>query len=140
MMNAPHQSRRVLRRAVPVAAGFAAVVVVTTLTDFLLHGVGVFPPWGQPMDDALFLLPLAYRTVYAVLGGYVAARLATDRPMSKAVLLGAIGLVLGLAGAIATIGRGPEFGPAWYPLLVSATALPCSWTGGRLYASATQHA
>lgn len=135
-MTAFHKPQRVLRRAVPVLAGFIAVVVVTTVTDVVLHALGVFPAWGQPMADHLFLLALGYRTAYAVLGGYIAARLAADRPMFHAVLLGTLGLVLGAAGAVATVGRGPEFGPVWYSLLVSATALPCSWAGGRLYASA----
>jgi hypothetical protein len=87
------------------------------------------------MSDALFLLATAYRTVYAIAGSYVTARLAPSRPMQHALLGGAVGLVLATVGAVATWNKGPEFGPHWYPLALVATALPCAWAGGRLYGS-----
>jgi hypothetical protein len=128
-------SHPAFRRFLPVLAGFFAVVVTTTVTDILMHATGVFPPWGERMADGLFVLPLGYRIVYAVLGGYLAARLATDRPVSHAVVLGGIGLVLSAIGTFATAGQGAAYGPIWYSLLVTATALPCSFAGAKLYAS-----
>jgi hypothetical protein len=85
------------------------------------------------MSDALFLLATVYRTVYAIAGSYVTARLAPYGPMQHALLGGVIGLVLSTVGAVATWNQGPEFGPHWYPLALIATALPCAWAGGRLY-------
>ena len=99
----------------------------------VLHAAGVFPPVGQPMSNPLFLLAAAYRVVYAVAGGYVAARLAPGRPMAHALALGVVGLVVSAAGAAATWNEGPAFGPRWYPLALVATALPCAWAGGRLH-------
>ncbi len=66
----------------------------------------------------------------AVLGSYIAARLAPRNPMRHALILGAIGFVLSLAGAIATIPM--DLGPAWYPIALVVTALPCTWLGGAL--------
>ena len=101
-------------------------------TDILLHAAGVFPPWGQPMyDPGLCLLALAYRSVYAVVGSYIAARLAPHAPMGHALALGLVGLIVGGAGAIATIPM--HLGPAWYPIALALTALPCAWLGGVLY-------
>jgi len=40
--------------------------------------------------------------------------------------------VLSLAGAVTTISAG-TFGPAWYPISLVVTALPCAWLGGKLY-------
>ena len=51
-----------------VLAGFFAVVIAHLGTDVVLHATGVFPPWGQPMSDALFLLATDYRTVFSVAG------------------------------------------------------------------------
>ena len=129
-MTTAHLPRR--RRLLPVTAGFLAVVTLTTITDVLLHAIGVFPPWGDPMADSLFVLALGYRIGYAILGGYLAARLAQDRPVAHALVLGLIGFVLAVAGAVATAGRGPAFGPTWYSVLVCVSALPASLAGARL--------
>ena len=123
-------SSQTLRSIGAVFAGFVTVVALSLGTDQVLHATGVFPPWGRSMSDALFLLATVYRTLYAVAGSYVTARLAPRRPMAHAWIVGAVGLVLSGAGAIATWDR--DLGPRWYPLALVATALPCAWTGGRL--------
>ena len=113
-------------------AGFIAVVVLSIGTDIGLRETSIFPPLGQPMSDALFLLATIYRTVYAVAGSYITARLAPIRPMLHALLGGALGLVLSTVGAVSRWNRGAEFGPHWYPLALVATAMPCAWLGGKL--------
>jgi surface polysaccharide O-acyltransferase-like enzyme len=85
------------------------------------------------MADSLFLLAIAYRTIYAVAGSYITARLAPERPMWHALVLGAIGVAITTAGTAATWDRGPEFGPHWYPLVLIAITIPCSWAGGKLF-------
>ena len=92
---------------------------------------GDLPPGASPCTSALFLIALAYRIVYGVLGCYIAARLAPDRPMRHAMALGVVGVVLSTAGAVAMW----EAGPAWYSLAVIAISLPCAWVGGRLGAA-----
>jgi hypothetical protein len=123
---------RTLRRIGAVLAGLLVIVILSVGTDQVMHATGIFPPFGQPMAGGLFVLALAYRIVYGVAGSYVAARLAPDRPMQHALALGVVGLVLSIAGTVATWGRGPEFGPAWYALAVIAIAIPCAWAGGLL--------
>ncbi|HXZ28906.1 MAG TPA: hypothetical protein VEG08_13015 [Terriglobales bacterium] len=124
--------RRLGRSFAAVFVGLAAIVVLSLGTDEVLHLARVFPPWGQPMSDALFVLATIYRCVYAVAGCYLAARLAPSRPMRHALMLGVVGVVLSTAGAVGTWKRGPEFGPHWYPLGLIASSLPCAWLGGRL--------
>jgi hypothetical protein len=125
-------SRRVLRRIGAVLAGFFATFILSVATDLALHATGIFPPWGQPMSNALFGLATAYRTIYTVAAGYITARLAPDRPMAHVWALGIIGLVAALVGTVATWNAGPEFGPKWYPLALVVLALPSVWTGGKL--------
>ena len=132
-MSEPTRSRRVLRRIGAMLAGILAIVIPSVGTDAVLHAIGVYPPSGEPMDDALFLLATAYRIVFGIAGCYIAARLAPDRPMGHAMALGFIGVVVGVAGALATWDRGPEFGPRWYSLAIFAIPLPCAWIGGRLH-------
>lgn len=123
--------RRIGRSIGALAAGFLVVVVLSLGTDVVLHST-VFPPWGQPVTDALLLLATAYRTVYAIAGSYVTARLAPDRPMQHALAGGVVGLVVSIAGAVATWNAGPAFGPHWYPVALIVSALPCAWAGGKL--------
>ena len=131
-MSEMHHPRRVLRRTGAVLAGLLAVIILSIGTDVVLHATGVSPPLGQAMADALFLLGTAYRTIYAVAGSYITARLAPDRPIKHALVLGVLGLVVSIVGAVATWNRGPAFGPHWYPLALVATAMPCAWAGGGL--------
>jgi hypothetical protein len=131
-MSETQPRRRILRSIGAVLAGVVAVFILSLGTDVVMHATGIFPPWLQPMSGALFVLALAYRIVYGVAGGYMAARLAADRPMAHAIALGIVGLVLSIAGAAGTWNRGPEFGPKSYPLALVATALPCAWAGGRI--------
>jgi len=131
-MSETQHPRRILRSVGAVLAGLIAGVILSLGTDVVLHATGIYPPWFQPMSDALFGVATAYRIVYAVAGSYIAARLAPDRPMLHAMVLGVVGVALSTAGAVATWNAGPEIGPRWYPLALVATALPCAWVGGKL--------
>ncbi len=119
-----------------VLAGLLTIVILSSAVDVALHAAGVFPPWGQPMSGALFALALGYRIVISIGGCWLAARLAPNRPMQHALILGGIGVVLSAVGAAMTIGKGPEFGPMWYPLALVVVAMPCAWLGGRWTRSA----
>ena len=122
--------RRGVRRVGAVLAGLVAIFAITTATDVVMHLSGVFPPLSAPpMSGRLFLLAFAYRLVFDVAGSYLTARLAPDRPMQHALALGAIGVLLSIAGAVAMWGAGP----AWYPIALAISSLPSAWLGARLH-------
>lgn len=127
-----HRPHRILRSIGAVFAGLLAITILSVATDQALHATGVYPPVGQPMVDALFLLATAYRIVYGVASSYLVARLAPDRPMQHALAFGVVGIAISTAGAVATWNAVPAVGPRWYALAVIAIALPCAWVGGRL--------
>ena len=62
------------------------------------------------------------RSVAALALGFV-----TVVVLSLAMALGVVGTVLGTAGAVATIPM--HLGPAWYPIAIAITALPCGMAG-----------
>ena len=124
--------RRVAQSVGAVLVGFLTVVILSLGTDQVLHMLDVYPPWGQAMHQPeLNFLALSYRIVYTVIGNYLTARLAPHAPMRHVWILGFIGLFFGTMGAIATIPM--NLGPAWYPIAIALTALPCAWLGGVLY-------
>ncbi len=114
-----------------VVAGVLFIIVVTTLVDVVLHATGVFPPMDQPINDRLALLATSYRIVISVAGAWLTARLAPEKPMKHALILGGVGVVLGLVGLAATWKL--ALGPRWYPILLVVLAIPQCWAGGRIY-------
>ena len=118
------------RSVAAVFLGFISVAVLSLATDQVLHLLKVYPPWGEPMwDPGLNVLALSYRMLYAVLGGYITARLAPRSPMRHVAVVGVLGLIAGSAGAIAAISLA-DLGPNWYPIALAVTAFPCVWLGG----------
>lgn len=131
MNNAAIKRPKPMRGVAAVVAGFLVVAILSLATDQLMHALGVYPPWTEPMQDTSDnLLALAYRVAYAVLGGVITAKLASWAPMRHVRILGVVGTVLASIGAIGAIVMG--MGPAWYPIALAVTAYPTTWLGGRL--------
>lgn len=133
-MTDAQRPRRIGRSIGALFAGFVVVVILSIGTDVALHAAGVTPPLGQPMTDPLLLLATIYRSIYAVIGSYITARLAPDRPMQHALAGGVVGLVLSIIGAVMAWNKVATLGPHWYPLALVVTALPCAWVGGQIRA------
>ncbi|PJZ68828.1 hypothetical protein CH373_15550 [Leptospira perolatii] len=121
-------SKNTLQSTGAILAGLVAIFVLSMGTDILLHSAGIYPAFGERMSDPLFVLSTAYRILFGVIGSYFTARLAPSRPMFHALLLGGIGVVISIAGAIAMW----EAGPPWYSIAIIAISLPCAWAGGKI--------
>ena len=130
------QGKNVGRSIWAVVAGFLAVVILSIGTDAGLHAAGIFPGLGQRMSDGLFVLATIYRTIYGVVGSYITARLAPDKPMKHELIGCAIGMVLATSGALATWNK--DLGPHWYPVVLILGALPTAWVGARLHLMGTR--
>jgi len=119
----------ILRSVIAVLAGIFANIFLSLGTDVLLHMAHVFPPWGASMTgyDGALLFATIYRAIYGVAASYFTARLAPNRPMFHAVVLGILGVAASIAGAAATWNKGPAFGPHWYPIALVVLALPTAW-------------
>ena len=131
-LHSHQQPRNLWRSAGALFLGFLVVVVLSLGTDQLLHVLQVYPPWGEPMrETGLNLLALSYRIIYGIVGGYIPARFAPRNPMRHAMIAGCIGFILSGAGLLVTLPM--DLGPAWYPIAIWLTALPCAWLGGLLH-------
>jgi MFS family permease len=114
-----------------VVAGLLFTILITTLVDIALYSADVFAHGEVPLTDRLALLATSYRIVISIFGAWLTARLAPQRPMKHALILGAVGMVLGLAGVIGTWNL--NMGPHWYPIALAVLAFPQCWLGGWLY-------
>jgi surface polysaccharide O-acyltransferase-like enzyme len=109
------------------------VAIVPSIgTDLVMHAVGVLPPIGQPAASGPLFLATVYRTIYSILGSYIAARLAPYRPMLHALVLGVVGFIVSVIGLAVTWDKEAVFGPHWYPIALVILALPAAWIGGKL--------
>ena len=128
----------ILRSILAVFAGILSVVVLSEGTDAMLRSAGIFPPLNEQgsYTDEMLAAATVYRTLAGIVGGYVAAALAPANPMRHAVILGAIGLALSIAGVVAN--EMNHLGPTWYPIALAITAFPSAWLGGRLRSGSTR--
>jgi hypothetical protein len=124
-------SGHLLRSVAAILAGIVAGIVLSLGTDALLRATGILPALDEPVSDALLFLATVYRTVYGAVGSYVTARLAPSRPMMHALVLGILGVIANLAGAIAMWNHPVAIDHHWYPIALTVLALPSAWVGGR---------
>jgi hypothetical protein len=119
-----------MRIFLSILAGFVTTAVLSTAVDHIFHVTEVYPPYGAPMrDTGLLLLAFSYRCVLTVLGAYITALIAKDRAFKATLILGIVGSLLWLAGAIAMW----EFAEPWYNIVGVLTGVPLSMTGWRIY-------
>jgi hypothetical protein len=114
-----------------LVAGIFVGAALSLGLDEILHVVKIYPPWGERISGGLAAMATAYRMVFNILGSYVIARLAPNRPMRHAMIGGALGFLAGAAGTVATWNR--DLGPHWYSAAVALIALPCAWIGARIW-------
>ncbi len=118
---------QIVRSILAVLAGIVTVVVLSEGIDFLVLKLGLLSFSGPDLTIP-FAIATVYRSIAAVAGGFVTAKLAPSAPMTHAIILGAIGTALALAGVLTHLSASN----LWYPIALVGTALPCCWLGGRL--------
>jgi hypothetical protein len=117
-----------LRNVLAAAVGLALIVVLAVGGDLVI--VRLVPDaineFGKMTDPGVLLLLLVYVFVVDTFGCWVAARIARERPMATALVLGMIALTLA-SGSVLFLW---EAAPAWYHMLTMAGVLPAAWLGG----------
>lgn len=112
-----------------VIAGFALLVILSIIMDSILEKTGVMKT--EPFNENpvwLIAIIILYRTIFNTFGCYLTARLAPNKPMKHAIILGIIGVVLTIVGLIAMW----DIPPRWYPISLIVLTLPASWLGGKM--------
>ena len=119
----------ILKSVRAMLAGFGAGALPSVATDSILEKTGLMIT--KPFDAnpvGLIIGVLLYRLIFNVMGSYVTARLAPSHPMRHAMILGLLGLVIGIIGAVIMWAIPPH----WYSVSVALISVPCAWIGAIL--------
>ena len=123
------EAKSMWRSVWAIVAGFLIVVALSLATDAVMHATGVYT--GPKLNENQSLLATIYRTVFAILGSYITARLAPNNPMKHALIGAAIGTLIATVGTVATWNK--DLGPHWYPIALILTAFPTAWMGAKIW-------
>jgi len=120
-----------------ILLAFVVNALLSVLTDFLLERIGVLPnPERGLFETWAILLCLFYRAIYSVLAGFIIAKLAPNKPMLHALILGVIGVAITLLSV-----SNPEFAQKsklWFGYTLAAITIPCIWLGVKIQQSWTK--
>jgi hypothetical protein len=121
--------KTMLRSAAALLAGLITIFVLSIGTDVFLEKNGYLTTAAFSRNATWVLaLVLLCRILYFILGGFLAARLAPSRPMRHALIIGGVGVVLNVLGAVMTWDATPHA----FSLSLILLAFVCSWLGGKL--------
>lgn len=125
-------SKNIFRSIGAIILGIVVGAVLSVGTDAILERTGIFPTLAeqQAMGSPTWLLlwAILYRTLYTLLGCYIAARLAPSHPMRHAMILGVLGFIANIAGGITMWNLGQH----WYPLGLAILSVAAGYVGGNL--------
>jgi len=119
-----------VRSAAAILIGFLFIGALSFGADAVLRTLAptAFDPSGRVESPTILLVTLTYVGIFAVAGCYLTARLAPNRPMLHALILGGLGLLFNIAGTIALW----DTAPAWYHLAALLLVMPFAWAGGKI--------
>ncbi len=120
---------KTLKSVGAIVAGFFVGGALSVGTDALLETLKIFPPLNEGFFVPwMIVLAIVYRSTYNVLGCYIAATLAPEKPMLHVMIIGVVGLCLTIVGTITHADKGP----LWYGITLAVLTIPCAWLGAKL--------
>ena len=129
-MNRQSHDVPVVRSVVSVAAGFFTVMVLGAAADVVLAQAApnAFDAQGHARAESTLFIKLAYETLFALLAGYITARIAVRKPFVHVLVMAII--VLAGRGLIALAAW--EVVPMWFNLGVLVLIVPAALAGAKL--------
>lgn len=119
-----------------IVAGFLLIAILSFGTGAIVESMNpdAFTARGVTEDVTMLLLAILYVGVYAIAGCYLTGRLAPNRPLRHAMILGILGLIFNVMGTIAMW----DTAPVWYHVVSLLLVLPYAYIGGKLAESHRQ--
>lgn len=121
-----------------IGAVIAGYLVSALLTGITISALGALFPESYKAENIVWVVfNVIYGCAFAVIGGYVVARLAPSRPFAHATVLGMLMAVFAviIGYAVSAASPSPEYAnqPGWYYPALAITVLPSILLGAWLY-------
>jgi len=118
-----------LRSVGAITAGFFTTVALAVGTDALVQSIRQPSSPARLAQSAGWLVAaLVYTAAFAVVGAYVAARLAPRRALLHAMILGVVSVLI----SVPVVAASWHTAPVWYNLIALIQVLPAVFVGGWL--------
>ncbi|MBL7922289.1 MAG: hypothetical protein JNJ40_18385 [Bacteroidia bacterium] len=113
-----------------IVAGFLLGAVLSILGDIIFNSIGLMnmEKFTETSTGIIFAI-IVYRFTFNVVGCYLTAKLAPNKPMKHALIIGLIGTVLAILGSAAMWDKAV----AWYNISVILISFPSAWLGAKLF-------
>lgn len=119
-----------------IAAGFLTGAILSMGADFIMEKTGMMSMEHFKQSSLTIIwIVIIYRFIFNVAGCYLTARLAPDKPMKHVIIIGIIGTVLSIVGAVAMW----EQAIPLYNITIILMSLPSAWLGGKLFLKTQNH-
>ncbi len=113
-----------------ILAGFALGATLSVATDFLFDKLGIMSMDNfKETSTIIIFIVIFYRFIFNVIGCYLAAKLAPNKPMRHVIIMGVIGTIISILGSFAMW----DLAVVWYNIAIILIALPSAIIGGKLY-------
>jgi hypothetical protein len=123
-------NKTIFRSVGAILAGFALGAILSIGADFLMDKIGIMS-MDKFNQTPLYIICIVvlYRFLFNVIGCYLTAKLAPNKPMKHVVIIGIIGTVLSILGSFAMWNKAIPF----YNIAIILISLPSAWLGGQLF-------
>jgi len=112
-----------------VLTGFITIFILAVALDHFLEKAGLMQTETFNFNSGWVIAVVVIgRLLFNIAGPYITARLAPNRPLRHALILGMIGVVVNTMGGIMMWPKTPH----WFPLILILLPLPCAWIAAKL--------
>ena len=123
-------NKKIFKSIGAILAGFILGATLSIATDFLMDKLGIMSMENFKQTPVIIILVvIVYRFIFNVLGCYFTAKLAPGKPIKHVIIIGIIGTILSIAGAVAMWENAIPF----YNIAIILISLPSAWLGGQLF-------
>jgi uncharacterized protein YacL len=122
---------QIVKSIVAVLAGAVGLFILAAGFDWALEKTGYLNVNSFDANTCwIIAVVIVARCVFSLVAAYVTARLAPDRPMLHAMILGSIGVLIGISSMVYLWNKSPH----WFLMVLTLIPLPFCWAGGDMYA------